>query len=260
MTDIVADRLSFWDSRAELGLAAGSNDLNLKAIEIAALDSLLPAEGNILDAGCGNAYTLVELCSSRQSVRMSGFDYSSQMIRQGKEYIDSKGFSSRISISRQNLLSIDSGSLGQSPFDHIYTQRSLINLDSFEDQLCAIKSLWQLLRPGGTLLLCESFVDGLNEINNFRKSINLGEIMKPWHNTYFSLDSLEHIASCIESEFKVHEFSGSYYFVSRVVNAWQASQRGEDPSYSDPSNIMSLDLPPLDVCGQSKLISFEKSL
>ena len=123
MDDIVAGRLNFWDSRAELGLAAGSNDLNLKAIEIAALDSLLPAEGTILDAGCGNAYTLVELCSSRQSARMWGFDYSSQMIRQGKEYIDSKEFSSKISISCQNLLSLDSDILGQSSFDCIYTCR-----------------------------------------------------------------------------------------------------------------------------------------
>ncbi len=253
-----SDRLDFWNSRASLGFAAGSNDVNLKSIEIKALNSVVPFEGDILDAGCGNAHTISAIASSRPANKFYGFDYSLSMIDEGNKLISQKPYSNRILLRQGDLLHLDHLDYDPCQFSCIYTQRSLINLDSLDDQLSVIHQLWSFLRPGGLLALCESFYDGLDEINTYRLTVGLNNIEKPWHNSYFRLGSLASISDTLNADFKVIEFSGSYYFVSRVLHAWQANHNGQDPSYDDDVNLMALGLPPLPVCGQSKLIVFQK--
>ena len=258
MDSLAAERLGFWDERAQLGFAAGSNDTNLKKIEIKALDAVIPRAGLILDAGCGNAHTLAALAESREQAKMIGFDYSSLMVQEGQALMQSKGLQHRVELTQANLLDLDFYESSKSQYECVYTQRSLINLDSFSDQLVAIKSLWSLVKPGGLLVLCESFEDGLAEINAFRESIGLDVISRPWHNSYLTLELLGDIAEELGADHQVIEFSGSYYFVSRVVHAWQASNSKEEPSYSNPVNLMSLDLPAISLCGQSKIVVFSK--
>lgn len=107
--------------------------------------------------------------------------------------------------------------------------------------------------------MCESFVDGLVEINSYRESLGLDKIEKPWHNRYLSLDEIKVISEIMSCKSKIIDFSGSYYFVSRVINAHKAFESGSEPKYDDPINLMSLRLPSLPVCGQSKLAIFYKN-
>lgn len=259
MTDKISDRLKFWDGRAKLGFAAGSNDINLKKIEIQAIKSQIPSNGEVLDAGCGNGFTLFELATSFTGCKFTGFDYSSSMIEEASR-LKVESSNNNTSFFSANLLHLkECPRLALHSFDCVYTQRSLINLDSFADQLTAIESLWKLVKPGGRLVICESFNDGLEEINHYRNSVELPSIQKPWHNTYFDLHNLPDIARSLSAKPILKEFSGSYYFVSRVINAWQSHYNSEEPSYSSPVNLMSLSLPVLPVCGQSKLVVFEKN-
>lgn len=219
MEKLATERLKFWDNRAKLGFAAGSNDVNIKALEIDALESQIPQEGKILDAGCGNGHTIKSIAVKRKNIEVMGFDYSPKMVEESRNLIKEAGIESRVSIVEANLMEMDTSKIELNQFDCVYTQRSLINLDSFEDQIKAIRHLWSLVKTGGKLVLCEAFQDGLDEINKHRSLAGLDTISKPWHNTYLRCNDLQLISETLKSDHKVIEFSGTYYFVSRVIHA-----------------------------------------
>ncbi len=257
------NRLAFWDGRSTLGIAAGSGDINLKLLEIKAIQGHIQNYTNVLDAGCGNSYTLEALANEHKSVNFFGFDYSPGMVTEAQKYLIEKSLDERVKICRGNLLDPPFKQLQllgapKNGFDCVFTERSIINLNTLEDQISAILHLWKLLRPGGQMILCESFLDGLNEINYYRHSVGLSDITPPWHNRYLSLDELSTLLPQGALKLQINEFSGTYYFVSRVIHALYAFRRQTDPSYDDPLNIQSLDVKPLPVCGQSKVITFSK--
>lgn len=257
------DRLSFWNSRSNLGFAAGSGDTNLKTLEINAIREALGTPSSVLDAGCGNGYTLCHLADKFPSCSFYGFDYSDGMISSANTLISTKGMSSMVKVCQASLLDnlphCISSILPESiSFDCIYTERSIINLDSIDQQLNAIESLWNLVASGGRLILCEAFIDGLHEINAYRSSIGLDQISPPWHNRYLSLSEIPQLASRLNVTPKIVEFSGTYYFVSRVIHAKEALVNNQQPVYDSPLNLLSLDMPALPMFGQSKLLVFTK--
>jgi len=251
MKDIEDSRLEFWNSRANLGLAAGSNDVNLKMLEMDNLCAHIKEAIDVLDAGCGNGATATKILQAFPDIILSAFDYSDEMVKATEKLAKEAGVSERLSVQTGDLLSPPFS--GQK-FDIIYTERSLINLDSFDAQMLAISRLSDRLKPDGRIVLCESFIDGLNEINSFRGPLGLGLIEPPWHNNYFDMDRLvKGLPSHLRIE-AVDNFSSTYYFISRVVNAWLALQRGSDPSYDDPINKISFVLPSINVCAQTKIV------
>lgn len=263
MNESPADRLSFWNARSNLGFAAGSGDTNLKELEISALRKNIGEPSTILDAGCGNGITLLNLASTIIDCNFFGFDYSQGMVDAANQQIKNNGIFNNIKICQASLLddfpdSLQNLGVPKMGFDCIYTERSIINLDSFDQQAKAVQSLWNMVASGGRLILCEAFLEGLEEINNFRSSLGLEEIIPPWHNRYLSLSELEKLAPTQSSKPRVVEFSGSYYFVSRIIHARDAFLDGRQPSYDASINKQSLDLPPIPLCGQSKIVIFEK--
>ena len=57
---------------------------------------------------------------------------------------------------------------------------------------------------------------------------------------------------------KVHDYSSTYYFISRVVNAWQAAREGCEPDYEAPINELAMLLPPIGNVGQGRLWIWRK--
>ena len=260
MSEISKERLRFWNERACLGEAAGSGDTNLKKIEISALIEHTPIAGSFLDAGCGNGITMIEMAKAKKDISLTGFDYSSEMVRHAIQLIKSEGLCSRIKVSHGNLQELDKLPCLEAidKFDCIYTERSLINLDSYAAQHKVILTLWERVADGGALVLCESFHEGLEEINSYRESVSLSPISPPWHNQYLRLSKLASVQEFGLPRPRVIEFSGAYYFASRVINASIASKEGAEPNYSSPINLVTLPMKALPVCGQSKLLIFEK--
>ncbi|MBW0167190.1 MAG: class I SAM-dependent methyltransferase [Vulcanococcus sp.] len=263
MTDTFNQRLDFWEARSGLGFAAGSGDINLKKLEINAILRSIGQPKTILDAGCGNGFTLASLASSLPDSRLFGFDYSQGMVNSAIDLLADSDLGDRVKVCQASLLdsfpsSLSSLDIPGAGFDCIYTERSIINLDSLEQQTQAVQALWRMVVSGGRLVLCEAFLDGLNEINAYREAVGLERISQPWHNRYLSLNELENLLPGVNMSCQVVEFSGTYYFVSRVVHAREVLLEGREPSYDASINQQSLDLPALPLFGQSKIVIFEK--
>ena len=248
--------LQYWNERSILGFKAGSNDIVLKQLEIEALCKKIKNDGLILDAGCGNGVTAIEILKRFHNLRIEAFDFSPEMVIQANNLAFQAGMTNRLNVREGNLLIPPK--YPSEFFDYIYTERSLINLGSWEEQLQAIISLVKYLKVGGLFLMCESFYDGLTEINNFRAAAGLTEIQHPWHNRYLSLVNIKKDLPVSMRIIDVDNFSSTYYFISRVVNAWVASKDGREPNYLDQINELGKFLPKLELCSQTKLVVIEK--
>ncbi len=232
-----------WDQRAaELGEKAGTQDLIAKTLEQRALLSMIPQdfEGSILEIGCGKGETARMVAQAHPD--LTAIDASPQMIFEAQQEAPDIDFRTG------DLFEIEG------TYDLIYTQRCLINI---ADQERAFQTLADHLAPGGHYLSVECSQDGLDAINRARAEVGLPEISPPfaWHR--YLLDSELEKIDCLNL-LGWSEFSSTYYFLSRVVNAKLAADRGEEPNYDSPINRLALDLPSFGPWSQTRLWIWQK--
>lgn len=241
--------LEFWNARAGLRAQAGSNDVIAKTLEIEALAAHLGDGLELAEFGCGNGISAVEF-ARRFAVRVTGFDFSPEMVRQAGEYAASAGVAERVSFA---VADIREPPVLKVRFDVVYCERMVINLPDWPSQAAAIRAMAGYLKSGGRLLMCENSQPGLDNLNVLRCAVGLESISPPWHNKYLddaSVTALE-IPGCRLLD--VVPYSATYYFLSRVVNAWLAKREGLQPAYDAPVNQLAALLPPFGDCAQGKL-------
>lgn len=243
-----------WNDSAALGSAAGTRDLLAKQLEIAALCPHLRAGQRILEMGCGNGLTAIEI-ARRFEVEIVGLDYAENMIADARQMAIKETLAGqvRFEVGDVNALPADIGY-----FDIVITERVLINLADRQHQFQAIAALTGLLRPGGAYLMCENSQDGLDRINDLRQQAGLERISPPWHNLYFHDADLTALAIPGVALENVDNYSATYYFLSRVVNAWLAKNEGIEPRYDAPVNQLALLLPAMGDTAQGKLWVWRK--
>lgn len=249
--------LKFWDERAKLGDLAGSNDFGIKNFEMNTLNEYIEDGMKILDIGCGSG-TSAFYFASNKNIDITGLDFSPQMIEQAKLDLKNKNFDNKkMRFFVEDIKNIsDSPNISGEQYDIVMTERVIINLSSWDEQLKAIIDIMKYVKPGGCYLMCENLQEGLDNLNSLRKKMNLEIIDKPWHNRYLTKDEMSsidevNVEDCID-------FSSTYYFFSRIINAELASREGKQPSYDSSINDLALslknhvDLSALDI-GQTRL-------
>jgi len=240
--------VGFWDNRANLGIMAGTRDLIAKELEIRAIEKYIKDGMTILDAGCGNGITAIELAKKYKTL-IHGIDNSPNMIKSANQLAKREA----VNLKGQALFTVgDVNCLSLIPhFDLVYTERLIINLQDWPTQKQAIEKLGTSLVPNGYYLMCECSQDGLDRINSLRQQIGLPIITPPWHDRYLRDAEVNSIQGLhLES---VEDFSSTYYFLSRVVNAWLAVQENRVSDYNSPVNALALKLPSFGDLGQVKL-------
>lgn len=248
---------SFWNSRASLGVAAGSNDIIAKKLEIEALASYVKDGCRILDFGCGNGLTALEL-ASRYNVNVCGIDYSEEMIRAARELSNRAELRGSVQFQVGDVSSLK---LINERFDLIYTERVIINLRDWNEQSHVIGLLTGLLLPGGKYAMCENSEDGLDMVNSMRKCLQLPPISPPWHNRYLKDDEVTSLVIPGVTLENINYYSSTYYFLSRVINAALADQNGVSPEYASPLNHLALRLPPaMGRLGQGRIWLWRKDM
>jgi hypothetical protein len=101
--------------------------------------------------------------------------------------------------------------------------------------------------------MLENSQDGLDKINLLRQQVGLQPVKAPWHNRYLKDSELQTFSVPGVVLEKVIFHSSTYYFLSRVVNAWLAAQEGKEPDYDSPVNELALRLPAIGDLGQGKV-------
>ena len=185
-----------------------------------------------------------------------GLDYAENLLELAKKAVVEKGLAGRLKFRSGNVLKLGE-ELGS--FKHIITQRCLINLENKEQQKTAFGLIIEHLNPGGHYYMIEAFNDGNRELNVLREKFGLEPMTSPWHNLYFALnDVLEWQIDFPVEPVKVSHFASTYYYLSRVVYAKLAADRGEELRYDSDINRLSLDLPPMGEFGATKLIIWKR--
>jgi ubiquinone/menaquinone biosynthesis C-methylase UbiE len=254
MHELTQDVCAFWNSRAKLGQLAGTRDVIAKQLEVDAISTYVRDGMRILEVGCGNGITAIEL-ARRHKVEILGIDFAADMIAVAGSTLAGQQLKGSAKFQVGDVL----GSLGFTErFDLIYSERVLINLPDWTAQRQAILNITGLLADEGVYVMCENSQDGLAQINSLREQVGLPAIIPPWHNRYFRNSEVEQISLPGVILEAINDYSSTYYFLSRVVNACLAAQEGKDPDYSAPINQLALRLPPIGDFGQGRIWLWRK--
>jgi len=244
----------FWNGRAAFQALAGTNDFTAKRLEHDTLLKHIRDGQRVLEIGCGNGLLSVEM-AERFDVQIDAFDFAAEMIADATQRATSASLKGRIAF---DVRDVRDDAMPDGNYDIAITERVIINLLSWEEQADAIAKILRHLKPGGRFLMCENSALGLARINELRALCGLDAVVAPWHNRY--LDDAEVAALVIPGVelVEVVSYSATYYFVSRVVNAWNAKMTNTEISYESPINQLGLILPAIGDTAQGKLWIFER--
>lgn len=242
-------KLDFWNSRAELGEIAGTNDFPLKDLELKLIHQTIARDSSVLDVGCGNGDTLLSLVREN-SCSGVGVDFSDKMVALGQSKSRDSGYQDRVRFQVGAVPGLPEG-LGE--FDYALTERCLINLDSESTQQQAFLEIMSHVKPGGYYLMIESSVQGLERTNDLRQMLDLEKIDPPWHNIFLDETSVPNWATDEFSLEEVIPFSSTYHFLSRVVYARLAADKGEPLRYDSDINMLACRLPVVGNFGPARL-------
>jgi ubiquinone/menaquinone biosynthesis C-methylase UbiE len=182
---------------------------------------------SLLEIGCGNGYLLESIRARFPDVLLTGVDYSPDMI----------ALAAQRNIENCKVYRGDIGALDfeDASVDFVASERCIINLLEREVQYKALNELHRVLKPGGLMVLVESFADGLENLNRARNELGLPGNVVPHHNLWFDktdfLTTIRKMFEVVSDEELIREglatsnFLSSHYFMSRVV--YPCVTRGE---------------------------------
>ncbi len=242
----------YWENRPLLNPnTATTNDIYFRELEICTIIDTIKelniTKGKILDIGCGDGYSIIKMAKNFLDMDFTGIDYSNSMINNANKLLESNPeLKMRVKFINGDIMNID-----EILNDHIYniiiSDRCLINLDSSEKQYYVLSKIPKCLTPNGCYIAIENFIDGHNNMNKARNSVNLPDIPIRWHNLYFKDDEFLNATKSFFKHIKFKNFASSYYFATRVIYSAMCKISGQEPDYYHDINKLAISLP---YCGQ----------
>ena len=216
------------------------------------------ADSRILDIGCGDGYTTLNIAKNFPGTAFTGVDYSGNMIANAQLNLKSLSLSTaHLSFQVADATHI-SNYFEPGSFDFILSDRCLINLENRTNQYSAIKQIGGLLKQGGYYLAIENFEEGQNNLNKARETMGLNEIPIRWHNLFFREKEFVQNAGNWFSSIEFADFSSAYYYATRVIYSAMCKLRNEEPDYLHDIHRIAVDLPPFGSYSPIRLVILRK--
>ncbi len=217
-------------ARSSADYTATGPDANLRELEIINIAHFLNSGDFVIDFGCGTGYATAQY--AKQVRKIVGIDFSPAMIEKAvKRY------------RHDNLQYMVGDILAPPSFeqkaDIVTGTRCVINLESWEQQQKALSNMVNALRPGGHLLLMETFEEPFTECNRLRKILNIEPLERPWHNLFLDTKKTRGFLEKKFESVEIHSL-GIYYLISRIVHP--AYIHPEKPQYANNLNTIALTL------------------
>lgn len=171
-----------------------------------------PEAKSILDIGCGNGFLLNELVKAFPEKEFYGVDISPELIKLAQ----SRNIDVRFALADMGHLQFESHH-----FDVVISERSVINLLSWQQQKKTLFEIVRMLKNGGYYFLSESFKEPLRNLNQARKECNLADIKISKHNCYLGNNFqyfLESIGLKRVTGAKPENELSSHFYISRVLH------------------------------------------
>jgi SAM-dependent methyltransferase len=181
-----------WDNLAAKyaeDLKSTTKTPTIKQLEINALYNSLnfisASSLNVLEVGCGNGHNLMGLANLLKQHNYTGVDYSATMISNA---INIKGLEklTNVNFFVGNVVDLQSNENLQDHYDVVFTDRCLINLNTFELQKNGLEQLVLKTKDGGHIIIIENINQSYNNQNDCRVAIGM-EARKPdEYNLFFN--------------------------------------------------------------------------
>lgn len=174
----------FWNAFAKTSKTnpfGAHSDSHVVELENRFIKSILqPMKINsLIDVGCGNGQRTL-FFSQFVKNRVLGIDYSKKMINYAKQTLshNSSRVKKKVEFSCSDIHDFKSKEI----FDVVVCCRNFVNQTNSKNQIKLFKILHKKLRPGGSLIIAESSLEGIKRLNSIRREFGLDEIKIPWYN------------------------------------------------------------------------------
>jgi 2-polyprenyl-3-methyl-5-hydroxy-6-metoxy-1,4-benzoquinol methylase len=221
----------YWEHPATVSII----DKNLHQIEIDTVCRHLLPTDSLADIGCGDGQATISYASKVASC--TGIERSQHLLGKAEKAARESGLSNIAIISGDILdTTVPAGA-----FDVIVTQRLLINLGSWQEQMQGILNVHRMLKAGGRYIMIENTNDAFLAMNDVRVALNMAPLPQHWHNRFFDYDEL---MGFLRGKFQLlrHYDFGLYYLLTRVYVPMFASFVGygakavKDPIFEKSDN------------------------
>lgn len=231
----------FWDKQANQfgeSLNAVNFDTLSEDLELQTLRSLLNPNDSVCDLGCGNGRLLSFLRDNGIAGKLVGSDFTEGMITTANKLKERDPKYQNISFYHMDATQPDLRKTLGGNFDAVITKRLLINLETDSAREKVLQNISELLKPNGLYLMTECFEEPLCRVNKIRGKLNLDAIKVHEFNRYLTSDFMN-VATQYFDVIKMVDFQSTYYFVSRVMNAYLSEGT---PSYTAAINQLAVKL------------------
>ncbi len=226
---------NFWTKQAmyhSTSPSASWSDVRVMEVEVREISSLLRDGDSVLDVGCANGWSTIQLAIHR-AINVVGIDYIKSMVDSAHQTLRGlkKPVGGSIDFEQGNILALRFPS---DSFDKVVCVRVIINLGDWHTQSRGMRECVRVLRSGGTLLLSEATVDGWSRLNAMRGEWGLPPIPMPPFNTYLNQRQVVDLLSDQCDLVEVRDFASTYFVGTRVLKPLMAKLAGLEELVADP--------------------------